>query len=104
MKLSEQELRWLNRWEKYERRWIPFTRWILVVNGIFSSVVGALLWHLVSKVVADGVPLKGLFISVPILCYGVAGVWFGLAVSKWRGDIKLRLLLRLIREHANEGS
>jgi hypothetical protein len=25
MKLSEQELRWLTRWEKRERQWLPIT-------------------------------------------------------------------------------
>ena len=39
MKLTEEELRWLNRWEKRERMW-SLTRWIAVFNGIFGIRIG----------------------------------------------------------------
>jgi hypothetical protein len=102
MKLSEQELRWLTRWEKRERQWLPITRWVCVANGVLCVVAGAYLIHLIRKLLAGGISDVGLFALVPFLFFGMAGMWFSFAFSKWRGDIKLRLLLRLIREHENK--
>ena len=101
MKLSEQELRWLSRWEKRERQWLTITRWICVANGIICVLAGAYLIHYVRRFLAEGISGLGLFSLVPFFFFGMAGLWFGFAISKWRGDIKLRLLLRLIREHEN---
>jgi hypothetical protein len=102
MKLTEQELRWLSRWEKRERLWLPVTRWVCVASGILCVVAGAYLLHLVRKLSADGISDPGPFGLVPFFFFGMAGLWFGGAFSKWRGDIKLRLLLRLIRDHENK--
>jgi len=102
MKLSEQELRWLNRWEKRERRWLPVTRWVCVANGVLSMAAGAYLIHVLDRLQTDGISDFGPFAVVPFVLFGMAGLWFGLAFAKWRGDIKLRLLLRLIREHEDK--
>jgi uncharacterized ion transporter superfamily protein YfcC len=55
MKLSEQELRWLSRWEKRERQWLPITRWICVANGIICVLAGAYLIHYVRRFLAEGI-------------------------------------------------
>jgi hypothetical protein len=97
MKLSEQEARWLKTWEKRERQW-PFTRWFCIFNGLLSLVVGILIGHLI---VAADWPKTSVLLLVPIFFFFKSGMWFGIALSKWGGDIMLRLVLRLIREHAD---
>jgi hypothetical protein len=99
MKLTEQELRWLSRWEKRERQWLPFTRRVCLFNGVVTAAGGIYIFY---KVAASGVSDARPFLFIPFLFFGMGGIWFGLAFSKWRGDIKLRLLLRLIREHADK--
>ena len=42
----------------------------------------------------------GAFIAVFFLLK--AGSVFGVALSRWSGDVQVRLLLRLIREHQDE--
>jgi hypothetical protein len=99
MKLSEQELRWLSRWEKRERQWLPFTRWVCIFNGIVTAAGGIYFLHRLPEL--GGSIAMGL-LFVPILFIGMGGAWFGMAFSKWRGDFKLRLLMRLIREHVDK--
>ena len=96
MKLSEQELRWLNRWEKHERQWLPLTRWICLASGFLSVGCGYFLAH---KLISLHLPDYALLWLLPLYFFLKAGVIFVDTFSKWRGDIKLRLLLRLIREH-----
>ncbi len=102
MKLSEQEMRWLSRWEKRERLWLPVTRWVCVASGVLCVLIGAYMIHLVRKLLAAGISAPGPFLLVPFFFFGMAGVWFGCAFGQWRGAIKLRLLLRLIREHEDK--
>jgi hypothetical protein len=98
MKLSNQELRWLNLWEKRERKW-PVTRWLCVFIGIFSLGGGIFIFH---DLLTEDFPMSLSLLFVPFFFFCTAGIWFGLALSKWHGDLKLRLLLRLIREHADK--
>jgi len=99
MKLTEQELRWLSRWEKRERLWLPVTRWVCVFNGVVTLVLGIFLFKKLADLGnTDAIAWFGWFAWLLVL---KSGMWFGVALSKWRGDIKLRLLLRLIRESAN---
>jgi hypothetical protein len=100
MKLTEQELRWLSRWEKRERQW-PIYRWVVVANGVLCVAAGVYLIHIFHRMQADGVSSFGAAMIIPFALFGLAGLWFVLAFARWRGDIKLRLLLRLIREHQN---
>jgi hypothetical protein len=99
MKLTEQESRWLSLWEKRERRW-RFTRWIVILNGVVFSGGGIFIFHKLQTIISPS-PSDFLF---PFFFIFVGGGWFGLALSKWEGDIKLRLLLRLIREHEDKSS
>ena len=102
MKLSEQELRWLNRWEKRERRWLPITRWVMLAICVSSLALGVFAFYAINHIIIDdGVREIGWLMLVPIYFFINAGLFFGITFSKWRGDIKLRLLLRLIREHEN---
>lgn len=97
MKLSEQESRWLSCWEKRERQW-PRTRWVVILLGVLTTACGIFLFH---ELLISDFPERWSLLFAPCFFLGMGGVWFGLALSKWRGDIKLRLLLRLIREHEN---
>jgi hypothetical protein len=99
MKLSEQELRWLSRWEKRERHWLPFTRWVCVFNGTVTTAGGIYIFQKLSEI---GLPDAGAFLFLPFVFIVMGGIWFGLAFSKWRGQVELRLLLRLIREHVDK--
>src|SRR5580698_5019379 len=104
MNLSKEELKWLATWEKRERLWLPFTRWLCILNGIVCLAAGAYIWHLMAKLLVNGgSDLAGL-LFIPLFFFGMGGMWFGISISKWRGDIKLRLFLRLIREHQDEES
>ncbi len=98
MKLSEQELRWLRLWEKRERQW-PMTRWLGLLIGIVSAGCGILIFH---GVLVGDFPEWGSLLFVPFVFFGMAGVWFGLVLSNWHGNVKLGLLLRLIREHEDK--
>jgi hypothetical protein len=97
MKLSEQESRWLKTWEKRERHW-PFTRWFCIFNGILSLAVGILIGHLI---VSGDWRNTSVLLLLPIFFFLKSGMWFGIALSKWGGDIMLSLVLRLVREHAD---
>ena len=99
MKLSEQELNWVKRWEKRERLWLPVTRWICIFNGILSLALGIFIFQ---KLRTLSIPNAGCLFLIPILFLINSGVLFGVTLSKWQGDIKLRLLLRLIREHEDK--
>ena len=102
MKLSGQELRWLNRWEKRERQWLPITRWVMLAICVSSLALGVFAFYAINHIIIDdGVREIGWLMLVPIYFFIKAGLFFGITFSKWRGDIKLRLLLRLIREHEN---
>ena len=96
MKLSEQELRWLRRWEKRERQWLPVTRWVCLGLVIVSAGCGCFMVHELRSL---DLPNAGWLWLIPLYFFFKAGLFFGITFSKWRGDIKLRLLLRLIREH-----
>jgi hypothetical protein len=95
MKLSEQELRWLSRWEKRERQWTT-TRWVVLASGILSVVLALFM---ADKLRDLDLPNVEWLWFVPFYFLLMAGIKFGIVFSKWSGDIKLRLLLRLIREH-----
>lgn len=99
MKLSEQELRWLSRWEKRERQWLSFTRWLWLFYAFFSAALG---WFMIYELRSLNLPNLGLLWILPFFFFAKSGLFLGITFSKWRGDIKLRLLLRLIREHANK--
>src|SRR5579871_3553639 len=95
MKLSEQELRWLSRWEKRERQWTT-TRWVVLANGILSVVAA---FFIAEKLRDLDLPNVEWLWFVPVCFLLMAGINFGIVLTKWSGHIKLRLLLRLIREH-----
>ena len=99
MKLSEQELRWLTRWEKRERQWVSLTRWVCLFNGVVFIASGIYLLNLLLAS-EDREVLALLFF--PFFLIGGGGAWFGITFSKWRGDVRLRLFLRLIREHESK--
>jgi hypothetical protein len=96
MKLSDEELRWLSRQEKQQRLWIPVTRWVCLGGGLLSAGFGAFLLHEAAKPYLEWLAMFALLLFVK------AGLWIGVALSNWRGHVKLRLLVRLIREHEDK--
>ena len=77
----------------------PVTRWICLLAGILTVAGGIFIFH---KLEVSDSPERWSLLFVPFFFLGMGGVWFGLALGKWRGDIELRLLLRLIREHEDK--
>jgi hypothetical protein len=98
MKLSDEELRWLTLWEKRERMW-PVARWVCVLFGVISMACGYFIFNELDK---SDIPDRSSFLFVPFYFFGQAGVFVAVAFVKWRGDIKLRLLLRLFRESVDK--
>src|SRR5262245_43956799 len=96
MKLSDQERRWLMRWERREKQWLPVTRWVCIACGLVTVGLAYWLIHEAEKTRED---FLGVFALLLLL---MAGAWFGAAFSKWAGDVKLRLFLRLIRDHEDK--
>jgi len=104
MNITTDELRYLQRWEKRQRLW-PFTRWVCVAIAVLSFGLSGFLFYqllgpLRSEADRDAAALA--WVTPVVWLFFINGcAWFALLSSRWRGDIKLRLLLRLIAEHQN---
>jgi hypothetical protein len=77
MKLTEEEKRWLNRWEKRERRW-PVTRWGGIFLGLLSTASGIFIFH---GMMATGNPYIASLLFIPFYFLGLGGVFFGVAIN-----------------------
>ncbi len=100
MNLSPDEIAWLERAERRERLWCPVTRWlVLLVGGL--CVGGAI--YLVSRSREFAGQGAGWFLFFVFLLLLKASLMFGFAISRWRGDVQLRFLLRLLRVHQQSG-
>jgi hypothetical protein len=103
MKLSESENRFVAKWQRQQRSW-TWARWLIVVAcGILIGLAACNLRRFLdfgddlggSTALAWLMPFAWLTLLAPS--------WLlGHALSQWRGDVKTRLLLRLIAEHEND--
>ncbi len=101
MHLSDTELRFVRRREKYQRWW-PRTRWFCLTASTVLLVVWAILLHrLISLPVDSTSDAAAIAWLSPIgwLCLFMSSGWLGLTLRHWRGDLKTRLLMRLISDN-----
>ena len=84
---------------KMGHQWMPLRRWICIFNGV-GSVALAIMEILLAHGAAP--PYTEWLILFSLLFFAKAGFWLGITFRRWNGDIKLRLFLRLIREHEDE--
>lgn len=96
MNLSPVEIAWLNRAEKREQLWCPVTRWLIVFVGLLSVAGATYIFQRSREFVGQG---SEWFVLIAALFLFKAGWMFGVAISRWRGDTQLRLLLKLLRDH-----
>jgi hypothetical protein len=104
MKLSNEEMKWLKRWEKNERGW-PIGRWVIVFFGALNTIGGILVFHFtipLLKIPVIDISNTLVLLLFPLFFFGMAIFCFCYALANWRGNIKRRLLLRLIRQHQDE--
>jgi hypothetical protein len=104
MKLTPEELCWVRQCEKQQRLW-PLTRWVcLAIAALSFGLSGFLFYHLFGPLQPEASrDVAALAWVTPIvwLFFFHGCMWLALVISKWRGDYKLRLLLKIISEHEN---
>lgn len=102
MKLSPEELRWLEDGERRERLW-PFTRWIcLAISALSFGLAGYLSYNLLGPLHCEAerdVATLAWVTPFVWLSFVHGFMWLVLVVGKWRGDCQHRILLKLISEH-----
>ena len=99
MMLSEREREFLLKQERRERSWRSL-RWL----ALFGSAVGlaVMLWNmrrLLDLMTDNGGSAWAWFAPFAWFTLIVVGGVMGWTLSRWRGDVKTELLIRLIREH-----
>jgi hypothetical protein len=108
MQFTTREMKLVERLRKQERRW-PRTRWILL--GMVAFILAAygyiayLLFHTLGSETfspADSALLFAIFWPKVILMTGLAGVFIGLAIRDWHGNVHRMLLLRLLDAQQKE--
>jgi hypothetical protein len=107
MTLTDREARWLARIRKYQRWW-PYTRWFCLGSSVGLGILYvSLLYRLVSLADDRSVDSATLIAMLAPICWIMLffSVWpLGFALGHWSGDIRTRLLFRLIDEHEGKGA
>ena len=106
MKLSESEARCVAKWERQERSW-HWVRWVNVVPCVILIPLGAWNLHRLLDLTSDESGPAGAiawFAPFVWLALLAPSAWLGYILGRWRGDMRTRLLLRLITEHEDEGN
>ena len=108
MRFTAQEMKLIERLRKQERRW-PRNRWIVVGMAAFILAGSGYIAHLLFSTLdteifspTDSALLFALFWPKVILWAGLAGVFVGLAIRDWRGNVQRMLLLRLLDAQQKE--
>jgi hypothetical protein len=87
----------MKREEQRERSWRWF-RWLALLSSSVIVILAASLLIRLLELTPEGGPALWFapFVWFTLLA---ASSLLGLTLSRWRGDVKARLLTRLIREH-----
>jgi Na+-driven multidrug efflux pump len=104
MKLSESEMRFVKKWRKYQRWW-PRMRWLCLFASVGFTITWALILHRLAFLGADSsqdAAAVAWLSPVCWLCLFMSSGWIGFTFAYWRGDMKTRLLLRLVEEREHE--
>jgi hypothetical protein len=98
MKLTESERRFIKKAEQRERSW-QWIRWgALVGSAVVVAIAGWSLVRLLDQM-TDGGPALAWFTPFAwFTLIGASGL-LGWTLSHWQGDVKTRLLTRLVGEH-----
>jgi hypothetical protein len=108
MRLSDSECRFIAHWKRREERW-PVVRWFhLAISGVLSIFyTGAVFWFhsfVFQDITGDTGPVRAAILGSisPLLWAGLifSWGWVGFTLNRWRaGDVKMRLLLKLLADH-----
>ena len=111
MEFTRQEMKLIERLRKQDRQW-RWARWLVLLMGLLSIAACALFGYLVHQLVSTSaqghLDLDMVFFIVLFwtkCCFYFAfGVWcFITAFTKWRGDVKRMLLLKLLDAQKRAG-
>ena len=106
MDLTESEARFVNKLQKFQRWW-PRTRWLCLAGSLATmGSYGYFLNYFVSYPVGSPEDAAAIGWASPILwgCFMAGCGLLGFTLGNWRGNLKTRLLLKLIEEHTNAKS
>ena len=98
MTLSESERRFLRKEEQRELSW-RWLRWLALIGSASGVAVSALCIHRLLDLMVDGGPALAWYAPFAWFVLIAFGGLLGWTLSRWRGDLKTRLLTRLVREH-----
>jgi hypothetical protein len=98
MTLSESERRFLRKEEQRERSWRWF-RWLALLGSALGVAVTAFCMRRLLDLMNDGGPALAWYAPFAWFTLIALSGLLGWTLSRWRGDLKTRLLTRLIREH-----
>lgn len=100
MKLSESETHMVKNWEWQERDW-QWQRWIFLIMCSLLVVVFTLVFRWFVPAPSEDHAVKLIAVWNPFVCMVLMASIYRLVetVRHWRGDMKTKLLLRLMAEH-----
>jgi len=104
MKLTQSEMRFVNKWQKHERWW-PKTRWLCLLASGGLTATWAVLIHRIRLLPVESSEELGAVAWLSQICWILlffSAGWLGLTLAHWRGHMKTRLLLKLIEEYQSK--
>lgn len=106
MRLSEFERKFVNKQEKRQSVW-QWMRWIhLAVSFIIVVATGFCLRGLFS-LASDHDKAAEVMSWLYLFCWFIIvgySSWFGYTLANWHGDVRTRLLTKLVQEHDKESN
>jgi hypothetical protein len=101
MNLTDSELRVIRKWQKYQRWW-PRTRWLCLLGSLAGIAAFAIILRWLAFLPADSsqdAAAVGWLSPIAWILLFMSSGWLGLTIAHWSGDVKTRLLLKLVEEH-----